>query len=275
MTMDSFAPCHHAAGTRFVDPRFARITSRQCFSLRLVIVFGISLVHNSGSSQEFTNLGFENATPSHTLPIEPFSSVFDPIGNLLPFWSLNYRNTVTGESHAIESVNIDLQGLGGPYVSLVSRWYPTISPIDGRFSVLVLPIPPGSVFGASQYDLYQSATVPVSAKSVELLSLGAVPQIWLGEQMLDISIGLIEERVIAGYGDPVPLNRLRADVAGSAGKLDTLRLRFQTDSDSLFDFSMVDSVKFSTEAIPEPSVFSLLIIGLAVRILSRYPKKLS
>jgi hypothetical protein len=186
----------------------------------------------------FGNLDFENATIVYD-PSGPYrNSIY--ASNAIPCWTAYLggvaRRDVTYNSRTLDAADVSLHGVAS------SAWHP----IQGNFSVLLLGSSPAAPFASAAVG--QTGQLPTNALSlVFLTSPEYLLQVTFGGQ----PISLVQ------IGSTATNITLAGDISAFAGQ--TGELRFTAPA--VTGYGMVDDIRFSNEAIPEPSACALFVCG--------------
>jgi hypothetical protein len=203
--------------------------------------------------QGFQNLDFEDAVvqdpPPNSVPTG--DAIYDPIdaSAALPYWTALEDNTVCtaiwGAPNALDETS----------AALVSD-----APIAGDFSVMLSSYTdaPSNLFKTA--SISQTGYVPEGTRSIKFLigspsqagPLNANPVVMLNGTV----INTFQQSTSGGVATMV------GDVSAFAGK--TAQLTFQCSGAGLpsdENYFILDSISFSSSAVPEPSVFGLLALG--------------
>jgi hypothetical protein len=115
-------------------------------------------------------------------------------------------------------------------------------------------------FLTAEFELFQTGDVPVEARSVWFAS-------WNHPWSLEIDGTPVSVRYEAGEG--------RADVSAWAGR--TVELRFRSGfldwSEPGSHYNTLDSIRFSTQVVPEPSMMVLFGAGAGILWLTRHLRR--
>ena len=192
----------------------------------------IATVQSTFAQGTFFNLDFEFAVvPPGTPP-----GTILPASDALPGWTCYIGgNQVSGIGY--DSVNINDAGIwiydaNSPFVNVV---------LQGNYTVGLQPNNPiATIFPA----IAQVGTIPSGTRSLEFYAQGPV-EVLFGSQQL----GLVTLATTPTY------KIFAADVTALAGQ--TGELRFTNGG-------LLDNITFSSEAIPEPRVTALAVLGLVL-----------
>lgn len=214
-----------------------------CCALCGFALIGTSL-HGQGT---FQNLDFESAT----LPILPPGQLggLVPVSTALPYWSV-----FIGTNQVTQVLHNNYLG-GDANVSILGPGWTVTLPLDGYYLLLqsgVVFTPGGESMYQADVSISQTGLIPVSTQSVRFKSIAS--------HHFMISIGLQPVQVVQLSAAPDFSTVYGADVSQYAGSTQTLRI---TKLLNPFDdrYSLVDSIEFSPEPIPEPSALGLLGLG--------------
>ena len=186
-----------------------------------------------GYSQGFVNLRFE----SPVLPLVPDGGFQVPIANALPGWT----GYIGGSQ--VSSVAYNAVSLGAPSISLHGT-NSTHPPIQGNYSVLFQPY-------ASTVAIGQVGQIPSNANSLQFYSgSGSLQVTFAGQAIPLVQLGSTSRYLILG-----------GDISAWAGTSGELRFTLPSIQFSYAD-PFLDNILFSTQSIPEPSIYSLLGCGV-------------
>jgi hypothetical protein len=115
-------------------------------------------------------------------------------------------------------------------------------------------------FFTAEFELFQTGDVPAEARSVWFAS-------WNHPWSLEIDGTPVSVRYEAGEG--------RADVSPWAGRTVELRFRsgFEDWSEPGSHYNTLDSIRFSTQVVPEPSTMVLFGAGAGMLWLTRHLRR--
>ena len=219
---------------------------------RLVGVFLLTAVSSTLGQGTFQNLDFEAAN----LPAVPSGQTggFVEASNAIPSWTAYYSTDQTTRilhnSYTLGDVNVSI--LGPNFAS----FYPIL---EGNYSIIIQS---GLIASTTRTAaaIAQTGTIPTDSLSLKFLAR----QVLFGDPtQLAISIG----------GQPVPYFPLSttsnytvygADISGFAGQTTELRLTSFPTAASPYNYFEIDSIQFSNQPIPEPSVFGLFALGALI-----------
>jgi hypothetical protein len=220
-------------------------------SLRIAFVVLVSVLPALG--QGFINLDFEQSTVLTT--IYPSSCGDFAYGTAnLSGWNASgwgVQNNYAGGT----MINYNRPPLDSPGLSLVTPAF-TDGPspaLDGQYSVFLLGGDvPGFLYPAS---IGQTAQIPLTAKSIDFLAAGFImPHI-----TLEVTFNGNLLSLIALQGNP-SYWLFGADISAYAGTTGHLLFTQPLLSGS----TVIDDITFSTSQIPEPSVATLLELGIVL-----------
>jgi hypothetical protein len=204
----------------------------------------------------FENLNFESADLSG---YSPASDV--PITNALPGWSA-YVST-SGVPTPLTLVWYDGISFGGAAVSVVdtnigvSGFYP----LQGQYSAYLFG---GGSYPLASTTISQTSLVPSGTESLlmDARVSGAAFIVTLGGQ----TINMIPLQVFANY------TLYGGDVSSFAGQVAALSFTVPPAAVAQPSMFELDNIQFSNQAVPEPGVFGLSVLGVLVlgwRVLGR------
>ena len=207
------------------------------------IIIGILLLATEqlGLTQGFINLAFESAKiiPINDSPQYPYGIATT---NALPGWTVYLGGNPTA------AITYNDPTVGSTWASLVASNAPYMSPISGKYSVLLqggLSLPSATIS--------QTGLVPVGTESLlfeaQQNGVGTL-QVLLGGQNLTFFA------IVGG------LNYTLYGVAASAfaGQVETLSFSALQVSSYVNDWN-IDNIQFSSTPVPEPGILSLSALG--------------
>lgn len=208
-------------------------------TLRLVcFILILGYGSRSATGQSFVNLGFENTT---------ITTVHFPGGDryaaTIPGWSWNTFNFLNGDPNSVGLNDIALNAPATTLHGLNSRFFPAIRE---SYSVLLQGGSTPAEMGTNGASIFQTGQVPLGSQSMTY-SGGSSLQVSFAGQML-VPIALSNGANYTVWG---------ADISAYAGQ--TGELRFTAPWRTV---GVLDGIQFSSTAIPEPSAFALLSLGL-------------
>ena len=211
----------------------------------LITVLLLVLAQSAFAQGNFQNLDFEQATIS---PVPP-GGMLNPISaaDALPYWTVLMGDTEFTYVFGISEYE-------GTSVALLSSVSGHFGPIEGNYSV--------QLFGNSSTPIYQNASIfqtgliPDGTQSILFL---------LRNNIIPDRNPASQEFLVTISGTPIPLfvqsssggiMTLGGNVSAFSGT--TAELRF-----TAFDGGYgLDSILFSSQAVPEPGALSLIGLGL-------------
>ncbi len=219
-------------------------------SLCLLLLLAFGIVAAQGAP--FRNLGFDEANTNNPVAIIDLGWFWGTPEDLLPGWEI-----------AQKVVGVNAKPAGLDFISLYEPGVIADLPVEGRFSVGLLP-PPGT-----SYTLSQSGDVPDGARAIHFLSSGVHVRLSInGEEVPTVYV----PRSIGYPGDAVSeVYDVFADISGFSGQ--TVGLSLATlPKDVAPLFSGLDSISF---IVPEPSSVVLLGAGVAGLVLFMRRKRIA
>ena len=212
----------------------------------IVFVFGMLPAHFL-SAQGFANLDFELATVAN---LPPGETEWVTAANGLPNWTVsfgtNQQISVTHNSMTVGALNVSILG-------------PTLSPS-------------GFIIQGSYTAILQPGVADQTVVAASISQVGLVPS---GTQSLFFSTGFArltsEDLLVSLAGQPLTLFLINqngenalyaADVSAFAGTTVDLSFSAMPARYPLFGGFTIDSIYFSSQAVPEPSGLSLVGLGL-------------
>ena len=190
-----------------------------------LVLFGSQEGYSQGT---FVNLDFESVIP----PLNPDINSTVPVSNALPGWTAYLSGSPR------DRVFYNTISLGGPSVSLLDSLspFPSLRPIQGINSVYL-----------AAAGIGQTGQIPNDASSLFFLSgpgslfVGSFVVYFGGQGIPMVQFGTFGDNVI-----------MAGDISRFAGQ--TAELLFVGQG-------LFDDIQFSNQAIPEPSVLGLSVIG--------------
>jgi hypothetical protein len=230
----------------------------QSTRLELAIFSALMCTSTLLHAAAFQNLDFEQATvaaaPSNYTPFD----AYDPIasGSALPFWTVTEDSTVV---NAVWGVPVSLDETSVALISSSNKL--SSSPIQGNYSVQLTAFAdaPSTYFKTA--SISQTGDVPAGTKSIQFLvrmsAQGGPTNPII--TMNGVSIPIVTLSISGSTA------QMAADVSAFAGTTATLQFEAAGapgqpfPNEDLFD---LDSVNFSTEPAPEPSMVMLVTVGV-------------
>jgi hypothetical protein len=202
-----------------------------------------------GLAQGFVNLDFESANPSGYSPGAnnlPTSSAF-------PEWGVYYSSPGVG-TNAPTRVWYDSLSLGGAFISVNDvNTGSGFAPIQGQYSAYLFGGPSDyfSIDGNPTYvTLSQTGLVPNGTESLEMdVRAGNGFTVTLGGQ----AINMVPLETFPGY------TTYGGDISGLAGSI--AQLSVTAPPTGVPNAVLLDNIRFSSQFVPEPGVFSLSALG--------------
>ena len=215
--------------------------------LLYTLAVGVAL---SASAQEFVDLDFESATVQ----------VNDPTFGFLD-WSLAAPGWNHSSGSATAIIYYGQEHIGTDQIYLLKDatspvWAPATQ-LAGNYS-LAFASGYDTVFG-TPYSwvtafISQTGSIPPSARSLRMLASGPV-QVFLGG---------VEIRMFALGG-----NLYAGDISGFASTTTELKIANAAPIGQVHDYAVVDDILFSSIPVPEPSTFTLAVLGAGALVISR------
>ena len=210
----------------------------------IIFLFVAALMNTSGFAQGFINLNFENVTLV-TYPLRGAPFVY--ASNAIPAWTPYYGG---GAADFIASNGVTG---GGELISIDSINNPYGLPlVEGSYFLLLQAAGFGHVASAA---IGQTAQIPLIAKSLLFSGNLGEMQVTFGGQPLSFntvgSVGIysVYTADISAY-------------AGQVGQLLFLNPSYNT-------LGIIDSIQFSSTAVPEPGTLALVALGASLLGLRR------
>ena len=201
-----------------------------------------------GFCAPFLNLGFDQANTNNIFDVSGGGFAFyGPAAEMLPGWSLRTPvQEVSLIGYNAVTAGLDFASL---YDQNVTSLNPAFTfPTDVKYSLGLWPGPD------TPYTLSQLGDIPAGARSIRFMNYGGPLELRANNSVVPL--------VYVGSAVPGnPFNRINVfgDISQFAGQ--TVALDFTTIRTSVF-INGIDSISFSPEAIPEPSTWVLLAVGM-------------
>lgn len=212
----------------------------------MVSVASLLLAFNSHA---WVNLDFDSAiTNSITTPPSIFGDGFGHSSEMLHGW------TATMGGQPLEGVGLNEILPGNGYATLFNVGNHTQGAtvaVEGQYSLLLIP-------GSQALEIRQRGIIPIDAKAILFSTQYSLISLYLD----DANIPLTVSSSFGDWGYPGPRTRSVAigDISAFSGQ--EVDLRFYAKADPILGNQFwMDSISFSTEAIPEPSTLVLLGLG--------------
>lgn len=198
----------------------------------------VSFLH----AQAFQNLNFESA---NVTDLSVGHQEFVAASDGLPGWSAYIgTNQLTEVGHNVITLGAANVGIWGPDYGF------GLLPLQGSYSAILQP----GAFnnqGVSA-SIAQTGLVPASAKSIQFLA----------------SLAFTNDLVVTIGGQNAPIIPLGSgsfgcDISVFAGSIEQLEFSIVYNSDHGNDLNLLDAITFSTQAVPEPSISSLVMMSIA------------
>lgn len=193
----------------------------------------------------FQNLGFE----SPVLPLIYVSPGYPYVlaSSAVPGW-IPYL-----VDQAQSDVLYNVRTGGGSAVGL-HDWMSSTAPLEGNYSLLLQPGVSPSGGGRTAAAVGQTGTVPAAAKSLRFLAAyGQFTVSFAGQSLAPVALS----------SGPNFSTLFGVDISGFAGQSGELRFT-APDIEGGPNDVFLDSIRFSTVAIPEPRVLALCALGVAL-----------
>ncbi|MHB8522659.1 MAG: hypothetical protein ACYDH9_18125 [Limisphaerales bacterium] len=223
------------------------------------ILFSYLLVALCGTAAaaQFQNLGFDDAN-TNNFQIGPGMIRFTDAATAVPGWHLGepvpgYPYPVYDSGYGANVLVDDFVTASSAQIAILYDPRQTVFPVDGKFSLLLVPGGYPNAVGLQMLAVSQSGQVPADAKSLHFLSFG-------GPAQFDINGSLTPVLYVPQGGAAPTFEDAYADVSKYAGQ--TVTLQFS----AVFNLAGVDGISFSSEAVAEPSTFGLLVFGLTLGV---------
>jgi len=235
----------------------------KCSSLKVVFCSLIVFQTATNFSQGFINLGFESAviTP---IPDDPYQRVqFD---RAIPGWtgrtSTNVQYAALYNNLYLDSTGIGIHGTNSPYAPVIAGRFSVY--LQARVGLGLEGYPPMTLVEAS---LTQTGLVPVNTQSLRFKGGGSNFHVSLNGQTLSLTPLQVDAAGFTLYG---------ADVTIFAGNTCELRFTAAPIGFHYFDQASLylDSIAFSTQAVPEQRTTVLSMLGIFLFCASRRKRRL-
>jgi hypothetical protein len=207
--------------------------------LHLVVAL-IAWIPNA-PAQGFLNRNFDTTT---------LTTVHFPGGDrytaTIPGWAWNTPNYVDGDPNSVALNDI---ALDAPAVTLQGTSSPFFPALQGGYSVLLQGgtmaggLVTGNTNGAS---VYQTGQIPSTSLSLTYLGSGSLQVAFNGQILPSVAISNAAAYTVWGV-----------DISAYAGQSGELRF-----TSPWLAHGVLDDIRFSSTAIPEPETFSLACLGL-------------
>jgi len=215
----------------------------------ILVLAGLMHGVTVASAATFHNLDFESA-------VEPLGPFFAPIAKAMPGW-----HAYIGGAELTE-VLFDSATGGAPFVGLYS---PAVGVIQGNYTAVLGPSAMTSV------SLSQTGVVPGDTESLRfLVQVSSGPRSMSLDNLFGVFVN--DQRL--------PLVPLRNETAGSVFGADLssfagtdVTLKFSCFAVGQPNGALLDSISFSSEPIPEPSILALMGLSGALLCHRLWPKK--
>ena len=208
----------------------------------LVVVSFVFLQNISG--QGFVNLNFEQAVIV-TDPSVPYYPYGVYASNALPGWTgigFLSPNYITYDDLSLGATSVTLCGTNSQY---------SPSSLDGRFSIDLYGGVEGPAAGAS---ISQTGLVPSNAASIRFIAQGVIPASAGGPLLLSLGGQNISYFAISTGPNYTVYG---GDISAFAGQIAQLTFNTPQGNNNYWE---LDDIQFSSSPVPEPSVWSLIII---------------
>jgi len=224
----------------------------------LLLFFFFCVLLSSRAQQPFQNLDFESANLTGYSP-----GSYVPINMALPGWTGYYSSS----NGTIQATQVAYEGLslGGASISIVdSNAYP---PLQGNYSVFLFGGGANPLFGGESGVLYsptisQTGSVPDGTLSLQVMMRwqDVTPLVALNGQ----TITMVPLETFPNY------TLYGGNISSFAGQTVALSISEPLSSGVSFSMLELDNIVFSSQPIPEPSIFGLLALGgLLLRVRRR------
>ena len=208
------------------------------------------IICSTRSQGTFQNLAFE----SSVLPLSPVnpSNPLVPFTNALPGWA-GFIGTNQVADALYNSLNLDLST-----IALLTNNFttgPSFAPlIAGNFTaVLQAQREPNDINKLAQVSLAQSGMVPTGSLSIRFLAYTAGTPFTV--TLEGVNIPIVDLETFPNY------RLYGGDISAFAGSIAELRFTAFPDNYPHSTVFALDSIQFSTEPVPEPSVSGLCALG--------------
>jgi hypothetical protein len=214
------------------------------FMKHVMALFCGLVLSATASAQGFFNLDFEKGKVVSKDPT---------------FGFLDWNVAVPGWSHS-DGSDTQIVYRGSPHIG-ISQYYLlvdsalgpfSLQPIEGRFSLFLHSGRASSLDLSSPWVnafIAQTGLIPANAQSLRLKAAGSI-DVYIGGQRVDLQ--------------PLGGNGWGANIPDLAGQLKELRVVNAGSADSFSGGLLIDSIRFSTVPVPEPSIAAGILLGLGV-----------
>ena len=206
-----------------------------------IFAVAVLMLAEAGFAQSFVNLNFESANFSGYAPGSPNV----PINSALPGWSGYFMTgTVTNQ---VTQVWYDGVSLGGNMLSVIDTNAFGFMPIQGKYSAFLFGEGPGFPVSAkiSQTGLVPAGTLSLQAK---MSWFAAAPIITLNGQV----INMVPLQTFSDY------TLYGSDISSFANQVAELSFTEPPPDQGSPSGLLLDSIVFSPQQVPEPTVLALL-----------------
>ena len=214
-----------------------------------ILILATLCISTVAHSQGFVNLNFEDAV------VQPL-----PPDNIFLEWSLAAPGWNHSGGFSTSFVYYHQEHVGSEQIFLLVDSTSPVSPpgaqLAGNYSLAFASGVSNDVSGiwVNAY-ISQSGLIPSSARSIRMLASGAPFQVFIGG---------VEIPMLSLGG-----NSYGGDISGLGDSTADLTIVNAASIGNVHDYTIVDNIQFSPEAIPEPSVIALIFIGGGVLIYAR------
>ncbi len=214
----------------------------------LVAILLLSFSARLWAQGTFVNLNFEHAAIVVD-PSNPNYPHFVFASSAIPFWTAYTYGT------QLADILYDAFSLSSASVGIYDTNYPSLTPLQGRYTIGLMGQFPGSLPNESA-AIAQTGQVPGTAKSLTFFGQIGGLQVTFGGQVLPYE----------AIGTGANYTIYSCDISAFAGQ--TGELRFTTLPNTS---AFIDSIQLSPDPIPEPGVLTLSALGalVAAQILLR------
>lgn len=233
-----------------VVERPGKVVHKPVYACRRAACSSLLLLSAMGATgQGFQNLDFEDTTLTVTLINPGYPIPFYATNATVPGWGWSPHQTF-GYGDPSTTVSFNNVALDAPAVTLHGTDSPFAPVISGNYSILLQG---GSQFFPTQYvggaSIFQTGSIPITAHS--LTYFGWSLQVSFNGQPLS-PVALETTPNYTKWG---------IDISAYAGQ--TGELRFSVPR---LGGSFIDGIEFSSTIIPEPSGFSLSLLGFVLAV---------
>jgi hypothetical protein len=219
-----------------ISPQFPVLAQKAMIPFARISASVLLLLANNALSTcgqgtlTFQNLNFEQAN----VPVVPFGQFGADVTSLdgVPFWT-----TYIG-SNQVFSIFHNNASLGSAAIAILGPDWSSQSILEGSYTVRLQASTAGPSRTAA---IGQTGQIPAGTQSLEFFGTGGYTVTFAGQQITLVSLGSTASYTIFG-----------GDISSFAGQTGELRIQ---------GGGLLDNISFSNQAIPEPSMFGIFVLG--------------